>query len=117
MHWVELRSRLAPLAAEPGPGAAAKPRMYRCAAVLKSLSTASGATIRASSATWGREMNTASAEIISAVIAVFGPLFTVVVETREENTAAVPTIAPILDALGVIVFVAENAPRDVIAAF
>jgi hypothetical protein len=63
------------------------------------------------------------AEIVSsfanllAVIVVFGALFAIVLEIRDESTAAVPTIAPVLAALGVFIFLAGNVLRYVLAAF
>jgi hypothetical protein len=52
-----------------------------------------------------------------AVIAVFGALIIVVLESRDHNKADVPMTAPILAAVGVIVFLMGNVFRYVLAAF
>jgi hypothetical protein len=52
-----------------------------------------------------------------AVIAVFGALIVVVLESRDRNKADVPTIAPILAAVGVIIFLVGNVLRYVLAAY
>ena len=49
-----------------------------------------------------------------AVIAVFGALIAVILESREADA---PTIAPILAAVGVIVFLVGNVLRYVMAAY
>jgi prepilin signal peptidase PulO-like enzyme (type II secretory pathway) len=51
-----------------------------------------------------------------AVIAVFGALIGVLVESRNQNKAHV-TIAPILAAGGVVIFLVGNVLRYVLAAF
>jgi hypothetical protein len=52
-----------------------------------------------------------------AVIAVFGSLILVILESRDHNKADVPTIAPILAAVGVIIFLTGNVLRYVLAAY
>jgi hypothetical protein len=52
---------------------------------------------------------------VLAVIAVFGALIIVVLESRDHNKANVPTIAPILAAIGVIIFLVGNVFRYVLA--
>jgi hypothetical protein len=54
---------------------------------------------------------------ILAVIAVFGALIVVILESRDHNKADVPLIAPALAAVGVIVFLMGNVFRYVLAAF
>jgi hypothetical protein len=51
-----------------------------------------------------------------AVIAVFGALIALFAESRDHDKAHV-TVAPILAAVGVIIFPAGNALRYVLAAF
>ena len=50
-----------------------------------------------------------------AVIAVFGALIIVIQEGCDHNLADVPTIAPILAAVGVITFLVGNVFRYVLA--
>jgi hypothetical protein len=51
-----------------------------------------------------------------AVIAVFAALVALIVESRDHDKAHV-TVAPILAAVGVIIFLAGNVIRYVLAAF
>jgi hypothetical protein len=52
-----------------------------------------------------------------AVIVVFGALIIVVLESRDHDKAKVPTIAPILAAAGVIIFLVGNVLRYILAEF
>jgi hypothetical protein len=52
---------------------------------------------------------------VLAVIAVFGALIVVIIESRDHNKAEVPLSAPILAAVGVIVFLVGNVFRYVLA--
>ena len=52
-----------------------------------------------------------------AVIAVFGALIAVILESRDHSKADAPTIAPILAAVGVIVFLVGDVLRYVMAAY
>jgi H+/Cl- antiporter ClcA len=51
-----------------------------------------------------------------AVVAVFGALVALIAESRDHDKAHV-TVAPILAAVGVIIFLAGNVLRYVLAAF
>jgi len=52
-----------------------------------------------------------------SVITVFGAFIILVLESRDHIKADVPIIAPILAAVGVIVFLMGNVFRYVLAAF
>jgi hypothetical protein len=67
----------------------------------------------------GQKMNPEVASSFAnalAIIAVFGALIALVVESGDHTKADVPTTAPILAALGVIIFLAGNILRYVFAA-
>ena len=51
-----------------------------------------------------------------AVIAVFGALIIVILESRDHDKEGVPAIAPILAAVGVVIFLVGNVLRYVLAA-
>jgi hypothetical protein len=51
-----------------------------------------------------------------AVIAVFGALVALIIESGDHDKAGVPTAAPVLAVVGVIIFLAGNILRYVFAA-